>query len=294
MPQPGHIVPIGLAYLGLLFLVAYSGDRRARRVRPLRRPLVYSLSFGLFFTSWGFFGTVGQAASFGWAADPPLGSVLLLVPTYIGPYLLFLFGWRFLDKMVRVGKQQKTTSIADFISARYGKSQAVAALVAVIAVVGLVPYIAVQLKSIVWTFQILTAFDVDAVAAAVPPLRDTGLYVALLLAVAAILFGVRQIDASEHHEGMMLAVAVESIVKVLAFLIVGGFITYGMYDGFGDLRARVAANPLPAPPGPGSEYLLAFFNSVFLSLIVIFTLPRHFHAASVEAVDPRDLRTARW
>ena len=294
MLQPWLIVLIALAYLGLLFMVAYCGDRRARRVRPLRRPLVYSLSFGLFFTSWGFFGTVGQAASFGWAADPPLGSVLLLVPTYIGPYLLFLFGWRFLDKMVRVGKQQKTTSIADFISARYGKSQAVAALVAVIAVVGLVPYIAVQLKSIVWTFQILTAFDVDAVAAAVPPLRDTGLYVALLLAVAAILFGVRQIDASEHHEGMMLAVAVESIVKVLAFLIVGGFITYGMYDGFGDLRARVAANPLPAPPGPGSEYLLAFFNSVFLSLIVIFTLPRHFHAASVEAVDPRDLRTARW
>lgn len=294
MLQPWLIVLIALGYISLLFAIACYGDSRARIRRPERKPLVYSLSFGIFFTSWGFFGAVGQAATFGWAANPPLGSVFLLVPTYIGPYLLFLFGWHFLEKMVRVGKQHKTTSIADFISARYGKSQALGTLVAVIAVIAAIPYIAVQLKSIVWTYQILTEFDVEAIAATVPPLQDTGLYVALLLAVFSILFGVRHIDATEHHEGMMLAIAVESIVKVLAFLIVGGFITYGMFEGFDDLRQRIATTPLPLPPGASGQYTMAFFNSVFLSLIVIFTLPRHFHAASVEAADPRDIRVARW
>lgn len=293
MLQPWLIAVIALTYVGLLFAIAYYGDLRARVQKPLRRPLVYSLSFGIFCTSWGFFGTVGQAASFGWAANPPLG-ILLMVPSYIGPYLLFLFGWRFLEKLVRVGKEQKITSIADFISARYGKSQALGALVAVIAVIGTIPYIGLQLKSVAWTYQILTGVEVDLVTGAIPPLHDTALYVALLMALFSILFGVRHIDATEHHDGMMLAIAFESVVKVLAFLVVGGFITYGMFDGFDDLRQRVAANPLPLPAGDSTPYLVSFFNSVVLSAVVIFTLPRHFHAAVVEAADPKDVRTARW
>jgi len=291
MLQPWLVVPIALAYVGLLFAIAYYGDLRARVQRPSSRPLVYSLSFGIFCTSWGFFGTVGQAASTGWVLAPPLGSVLLMVPSYVGPYLLFLFGWRFLEKLVRVGKQQQITSIADFISARYGKSHALGALVAVMAVIGIIPYIGLQLKSISWTYQILTASG-PAPSGAVPWLQDTALYVALLMALFSILFGVRHIDATEHHEGMMLAIAFESVVKLVAFLAVGGFITYGIFDGFADLAERIEARPPPLD-GVGNS-TAAYFTAVVLSAVVIFTLPRQFHAAVVEAANPRDVRVARW
>lgn len=291
MLQAWLVVLISLGYVGLLFAIAYYGDQRARRHQVQARPIVYSLTLAVFCTSWGFFGAVGQAASFGWAYAPPLGSPLLLVPSYVAPILMYLLLPRFWEKLARVGKRQKITSIADFISARYGKSQSLAALVAIIALIGIIPYVALQLKSVSLTYQILTGSGIPGADA--PFWQDTALYVALLMALFAILFGTRQIDATEHNEGMMLAVAFESVVKLVAFLVVGAFITFGMFDGFADLAARLAAQPRPAEVGAGG-YVSAFFTQVVLGGIVLFCLPRLFHVAVVENTNPRDVYTARW
>lgn len=279
---------VSLAYIILLFAIAYWGDLRVRKGRrSVSKPVIYSLTLSVFCTAWGFYGTVGQAAVTGW----------LIVPTYIGPFLIFALGWRFIDKLVRAGRDQHISSIADFISARYGKSQSLAALVAVIAVIGVVPYIALQLKAVSVSYNTLTGTGGEIVAAAasnMPFWQDTALYVALVMGLFSILFGTRHLDATEHHEGMMLAIAFESVVKLVAFLVVGGFITYGLFDGFSDLTARANADPqvqsfLASGAGP-----YTFITQAALSLTVMFCLPRQFHVAVVENTNPRDIRTARW
>mgnify|MGYP001182219360 FL=1 len=283
------VVTIALAYIGVLFGVAYFGDQAARQRGPRPRPLVYSLTLALFCTSWSFFGTVGQAARFGWVSAPPLGSVLLLVPTYVLPIVMYLVLWRFFEKLARVGAREKITSIADFISARYGKSQSLAALVTLIAVVGVIPYVALQLKSVSLTYELLSGSA--AHGAGLSFWQDTALYVAMLMALFAMLFGTRTIDATEHNHGMMLAVAFESVVKLLAFLAIGLFVSFGMFDGFGDLASRIQARGVvEAEAGAGS----AFFTQILLGGLVIICLPRLFHAAVVENTDPSEIRTARW
>jgi Na+/proline symporter/signal transduction histidine kinase len=284
MLTPWLITLLGLAYVGVLFVVAHLGDRMAAEGRGLAvRPWVYSLSLAVYCTSWAFYGTGGQSARLGW----------WLPPTYVGTILLFLFGARFLDKMIRLGRKQKITSIADFLAARYGRDPRVAVLVTVVAVCGLTPYIALQLKAIDISFVALAGLG-----AGVSPvdrvLADTALYVAIILAIFAILFGTRHADATEHHPGMMLALAFESIVKLCAFLAVGAYITFGLFDGPADLAARVAADPgvraLREAARPAGHYLAL----TVLGVLAIFCLPRQFHVAVVENTGPRDLRTARW
>jgi PAS domain S-box-containing protein len=291
MLQSWLIALISLAYLGMLFAIAYYGDRRASNRPPRARPIVYSLALAVHCTSWGFFGAVGQAASFGWTSSPPLGTALLVVPSYVLPITMYLLGWRFWEKLARVGKQQKITSIADFISSRYGKSQGLAALVAIIAVIGTIPYIALQLKSVSNTYQIVSS---TAVASANAPLwQDTALYVALLMALFAILFGTRKIDATEHNHGMMLAVAFESLVKLAAGLAVGAFVVWGLFDGLDDLSAQLESIKPNLRGGRPAE-VSAYFTQVLLGGIVAFTLPRLFHVAVVENNTPREVLTARW
>jgi PAS domain S-box-containing protein len=279
--QTGILIVLSLAYVGVLFAIAYWGDRReAKGKRLLNRPLVYSLSLAVYCTSWTFYGAVGTAVSTGWG----------YVPIYLGPILMFVFGWELLRRIVVVSKKQNLTTIADFIAARYGLSRAISVLVTIAAVVGLVPYISLQLRAVATSFDVVVGGGV-AVGSGGPP---TALYVALLLAVFAILFGTRHIDASEHHPGMMLAIATESVVKLMALVAVGLFALYGVLDG-----PRAALESVVIEQDLGALFLPAqapggFLAQTVIAMAAIFCLPRQYHVSVVECGGERDLRMARW
>jgi Na+/proline symporter/nitrogen-specific signal transduction histidine kinase len=292
MLQGWVIGAVSIAYLGVLFGIAWYGDRRADRGRSLiANPYVYALSLGVYATSWTFYGSVGRAASSG----------IGFLPIYLGPTLVAAVWFVVVGKIVAISKANRITSIADFIGSRYGKSALLAGLATVIAVVGIVPYISLQLKAVSNSFTVLTHYPditMPRHVAEVPLLSDTGFHVALLLAAFAILFGTRHLDAAERHEGMVAAIAFESVVKLTAFLAVGAFVTFGMYGGFGDLFERAAARPslaalMVAPEGPGGGDA-SWGWLIVLSMFAIILLPRQFQVAVVENVDRRHLRQASW
>src|SRR5262245_12832833 len=279
MLQGWVVIAVALGYIGLLFLVASYGDRVRRLGREGRaRLLIYPLSLAIYCTSWTFFGSVGSASRSGYE----------FLTIYIGPVLMIGLFAPLLARVVRLAKAQNITSIADFIAARHGKSQPVAAVVALIAIIGTVPYIALQLKAVSASLETIIA------AAPQPVFGDMALFVALSMATFAVLFGTRHIDATEHQDGLMLAIATESIVKLVAFLAVGIFVTFWMFDGpmalFGQaLQAPQAASVLQHLPA--GETLIA---TTLLSFFAILLLPRQFHVAVVENNDESDIKRARW
>ena len=282
------VLALSLGYVGLLFAIAYYGDRRARaRGRSQGKPLVYALSLAVYCTSWTFYGSVGLASRTGYD----------FLPIYLGPILMFAIGLPLLRRIVRISKSHNITSIADLIAARYGKSQLLAAIVTVIAVIGVLPYIALQLKAVSTSFTVLMRHPLNALPAEVGGhaiWSDTALIVSLVLALFAILFGTRNINATEHNEGMMLAIAFESLVKLVAFISVGVFVTWGMFDGWSDILARVHAAPaLSSLFGRGMDGA-TWVTMTGLALAAILCLPRQFHVAVVENVHERDLRKAAW
>ncbi len=226
------IITVAFFYLCLLFAIAYYGDKRASEGRSLiANPVIYALSIAVYCTSWTFYGSVGRAASTG----------VGFLPIYLGPTLTFVVGWIVIRKMIRISKVNRTTSIADFIASRYGKSFQLGGLVTIISVVGILPYISLQLKAISTSFWVVLHYPdivMPGTSASTFFLQDTAFYVALIMAVFAILFGTRHIDASEQHEGMVAAIAFESVVKLVAFLAVGLFVTFGIYGGFGEIFAE--------------------------------------------------------
>lgn len=265
---------VSVAYVVALFAIAYYGDRRPLYpARAWLRPIVYSLALAVYCSSWTFYGAVGTAARSG----------LSYLPIYLGPIFLFVFGFGLIERLVLVAKERNVTSIADFIASRFGKSHALAALVTVIAVTAVVPYLALQLKAVSMSFDVMTG----ATGIVDPSLfSDHALYVAILLAVFAILFGTRGIDATEHHHGMMLAIAVESIIKLLAFVAVGVYAlnTGGRLDDIVAPVIDLADKGLPD----------GFIAQTCLAFAAIFCLPRQFQVAVVECEHPGDVRRARW
>jgi len=290
MLQTWVVVAASAAYLGLLFAVAYYGQRRADTGRSIiGNGTVYALSLAVYATSWTYYGSVGRAASTG----------VGFLPIYLGPTLMLALGWLVLRRIIRISRRDRITSLADFLSARYGKSTALGGLVTVIAVIGIVPYIALQLKAVSNTFGILRRYP-EIVSTAelgrVPLLQDTGLYVALLLAAFTIVFGTRHLDATERHEGMVAAIAFESVVKLGAFLVVGLFVTYGLFDGIGDIAARAAAADLQRlfTLGDGAGGYGSWLWLTALSMLAILLLPRQWQITVVENVDERHLLRAMW
>jgi Na+/proline symporter/CheY-like chemotaxis protein len=277
---------VAIVYIGLLFAVAHYGDRAARLARaPGGRPYIYALSLGVYCTSWTFFGSVGLAAHRG----------LDFLTIYVGPLLMFLVGFPLLRRIVRLAKAERITSIADFIAARYGKDQTVAAVVTVIAFVGIVPYIALQLKAISSSVQTLVArYDMGAALTGTPFNTDIALSVALALAAFACLFGTRHADATEHQEGLMLAIAAESLVKLIAFVAVGLFVVFGLFGGPSDFLAQTGANPAVAGMFDRDLSGGSWIVMSLLSFGAIILLPRMFHVAVVENHSERELTTARW
>ena len=288
MFSPSLLIAISLAYVGLLFLVAWWGDRRAPAGGRLpAQTLIYSLSLAVYCTSWTFYGAVGQAVSSGWD----------VLAVYLGPILMFVLFGAFLARMVRVAKEQNITSISDFLASRFGKSRGLAVLVTSVAVIGVLPYIALQLKAVVMGFRLLTADpDVGFVLpdGPAPLLNDAALAVALLLALFAILFGTRRLTATDHHPGLMLAVALESVVKLVAFLAVGLFVTWSMFDGPGALLAEYVSHEQLSAAFAGQGLGFSFAGILLLSALAVFCLPRQFHVTVVECTSARDLSVARW
>jgi Na+/proline symporter/signal transduction histidine kinase len=286
------IVLTAFVYLGVLFAIAYYADERADAGRSvIASPYIYSLSLAVYATAWTFYGSVGRAASDG----------VGFLPIYIGPTLMIALWWVVLRKILRISKQNRITSLADFIASRYGKSALLGGLVTVIAVIGILPYISLQLKAVSSSFTILVQYPEIVMPAKVGALsirQDTALWVALILAAFTIAFGTRHLDAAEHHQGMVAAIAFESLVKLLAFLAVGVFVTFGIYDGFGDLFGRVAAEPkLRAMLTPLEGVAGGYANWVWLtilSMMAILFLPRQFQVAVIENLDEKHVNKAIW
>jgi Na+/proline symporter len=234
------IILTAFAYLGALFVVAYWGDRRRAREKAIRQSQtwIYPLSLAVYCTSWTFFGSVGLASRSGFD----------FLAIYIGPMVLFALFWPLIRRVVRIAKTQNITSIADFIGARYGKSQAVAGMVCLIVTVGTIPYVALQLKAV--SSSLMTTIRPDEivnVTQELPFFGDLALVVAVSMAVFAMLFGTRHADATEHQDGLILAVAAESIVKLVCFLAIGLYTTYVMFDGFSDLFGQARSRPTSPP-----------------------------------------------
>lgn len=284
------ILGTAFGYLALLFIVAAWGDRRAEQGRSLiGSPTVYALSIAVYCTAWTFYGSVGRAAAYG-------PSFLLI---YLGPTLAMLLAPVIIRKMVRIASRQRITSIADFISARYGKSTSLGALVALMALICITPYIALQLKAITVSHAVLVNYPNTADATLVDERfwLDKSLWVALVLAVFIILFGTRHLDASERHEGMVAAIALESVVKLIAFMAVGIFVVFVLYEGPGALFDSVAMVPevadkmgLASVPGGATGWA----GMLVLAFLAFLTLPRQFQVLVVENVDEQHLARASW
>ncbi len=275
---------ISAAYLGLLFLLGLRVERRLTSTGfcLADNPYTYSLSLAVYCTAWTYYGSVGSAAVFG----------PLYLTIYLGPTMAICLAWVVVRRMIRLKREHRITSLADFLSARYGKSQCVAALASVVALLGTVPYIALQLESIIDTFSILTK----------PLTRASGILEGAvgpvlvgLIICFTIIFGVRRLDPTERHKGMIVMVAVMSVVKLVALLAVGIFVTYVMYDGFADIfvQAETAQLYHPLESAPGASYV-QWTSYMILGVAAILFLPRQFHVTVVENSDERHLLTAMW
>jgi Na+/proline symporter/nitrogen-specific signal transduction histidine kinase len=290
MLTPALVLGGSSAYLLLLFAVAWWGDRRAQQGRSVvDNAWVYALSMAVYCTARTYFGSVCRAAS---------GGVWFL-PIYLGPTLAMLLAWLVLRRMIRTARTHRITSIADFVASRYGKSPLLAGLVTLISVVGIVPYIALQLKAIASGYAVLTTPAGATAAAAGPWWRDGMLAVALALAGFTMVFGTRRLDSTERHEGMVAAIAFESVVKLAAFMAVGVFVTWSLFDGPGALFARALAQPelqaLLALSQPGRPFAYGqWFTLTMLSMLSVLLLPRQFQVMVVENMREQHLRRAAW
>jgi Na+/proline symporter len=283
------VVAISVGYLALLFAIAFYGDRRARSGRSLiDSGTIYALSIAVYATSWTYYGSVGRATTSG----------VGFLPIYLGPTLMFALGWVILRRIVRICRRHRITSLADFVSTRYAHSVTLGGLVTVVVVVGVVPYIALQLKAVSSTFEIISGgwgSNPQTQTGGVPLLHDAGLYIALTLAAFAILFGTRHLDATERHEGMVAAIAFESVAKLVIFITVGLVVTFGIFGGFGDLFTKVAANGQSAAllSLKSSDYV-TFVSLTVLSMLAVVLLPRQWQITFVENVRESHLRRAVW
>ncbi len=264
-----------LLYVALLFALAHLGDRRPLYPQHAGlRPIVYSLALAVYCSSWTFYGAVGSAVNGGWS----------YLPIYLGPILLFVFFSGILQRLIQIARTQSITSIADFLGSRFGKSQGLAALVTLIALIAAVPYLALQLKAVAMSIEVLSGADGSV---AVGVFGDSALYVALFLAIFAILFGTREVDATEHHRGLMLAIALESLVKLGAFVAIGLFALHLLPSNAAELSERAGFS------GRG-EMPSGFLANTLLAFLALFCLPRQFQVGVVECADPVDLQRARW
>ncbi|WP_281856602.1 histidine kinase dimerization/phospho-acceptor domain-containing protein, partial [Litoreibacter halocynthiae] len=274
------LITVAVIYTMLLFGVAFYADQRAQRgpSRWLRSPWTYTLSLSVYCTAWTFYGAVGNAARSG----------LEYLTIYLGPTLVFLAWWWLLRKLVRIGKAERITSIADMISSRYGKSPTIAVIVTVLAIAGTTPYIALQLQSVTLSVAVFTEFPTGNGGGS--DLNATAFWLSAGLALFTIFFGTRNLDANERHHGVVTAIALEAIVKLVALLAVGIFVVWGVSGGVSETLRAIDASPVADwQPSPSR-----WTSMIFLSAAAVICLPRMFQVLVVENADERHLRTAVW
>ncbi|VAW19258.1 Sensor histidine kinase, partial [hydrothermal vent metagenome] len=278
------VIGTSIAYVILLFIVAYISDLRARqgRWKLLRSPLIYTLAISVYATSWTFYGAVGSAARNG----------LEFLAIYMGPTLVFVGWWFGLRKLVRIGHNQRITSIADFVSSRFGKSERLAILITIIAVVGITPYIALQLKAITTSLRVILATNPNASISQTGDDLGLAFAIAAAMALFSVLFGTRNINANEQHHGVVAAIAFEAVVKFVALVAVGLFVVFGIGGGFEATfaRAEEVGISLNTPDSFGPRWL----TITILSAAAIICLPRQFQTTVVENADENHLKTASW
>ena len=293
MLQPELVIGVSLLYILALFLIAAWADKRQVSKRSIvANPHIYSLSIAVYATSWTFYGSVGKAATTG----------LDYLVIYLGPSLTAFSWWFVLRKTIRICKENNITSIADFISSRYGKSQRLGGLVTLIAILGIMPYIALQLKAVSTSFEILCGQP--HVSIPIPGRADlpvsTSALTAGVLALFAGIFGAKRLSSTERHEGLVAAIALESVVKLCAFVVVGIFVTFFLFDGFPDIFGRIAAakpellDHLTTFGGPGEVSYATIFSMLAISMGAIMLLPRQFHVMVIENADEQHIREAMW
>jgi Na+/proline symporter/nitrogen-specific signal transduction histidine kinase len=282
--RPLWLITAICLYVTALFAIALWVERGSARARRwARSPYTYSLAMAVYCTSWTFYGSVGSASTEGY----------YFLAIYLGPTLAAVLWSVLLRKLVRLKNAYRITSIADLISARYGKSQSLAALATTVAVVGTMPYIALQLRAVNSSFQVIAGVTAQGSWLA----DHVGTIVVVLMIVFTIVFGARRLDPTERHEGLLLALAAECLVKLIAFVSVGIFVTYFLFDGPGALFDRLATSPFHSflqPRNPGISSALTFFSFLILAMSAIQFLPRQFHVAVVENGDERHVSTAAW
>ncbi|MBA6295394.1 PAS-domain containing protein [Colwellia sp. MB02u-9] len=270
-----QLAGLSFAYIGLLFFIAYIGDKYRHKLLRKSQAIIYALTLGVYCTSWSFLGTTGQASS----------NFISHLPIYLGPILLFIFAWPFIQRIISVSLKLNLTSIADLLAARFGKSHNLAILVTIVALVGTMPYIALQLKAIVYTFQQLQAEQSLAN-------WHFGLIVSLVLAGFTIVFGVRNIDVTERHPGVMLAIAFESLVKLFAFAAVGIFVTYVLFDSPMEIWRR-SSTVLNLEQQLNFPNIMSMFAMLVITMAAFLSLPRQFQVMVVELKDEKDTWLSR-
>lgn len=278
------IISISFGYLFVLFGVAYWGERLASKGKSLvNNAYVYALSLTVYCTAWTYYGSVGRATSHG----------IEFLTIYLGPTLVVLLGWGVMRKILRICKVQHITSIADFISSRYGKSTTLGVIVSILCLIGITPYIAIQIKAIANSFEIIT-FSIDNSNLQHLFLQDTAFYITGILAIFTILFGTRHLEVTEQHEGLVTTIAFESLFKLFAFLLVGYFVTYELFDGFGDVFSQAQNLPELQQLSTLKNDTGTWFFLTSLSMLAFLFLPRQFQMAVVENHNERHLKKTTW
>ena len=263
----------GLAWLGLLFLVAVLGERYRSRLTSFW-PVVYALSLAVYCTAWTFYGVTTQTIQYGWP----------IPPTFVGTILIFVFGFGFLERLAELSKAENSTSIADFVASRFGKSSSLAAVITGVAVIGIVPYISLQLKAVAMSVETLTART--SVTETASALTDSVFYVAIFMAIFAVLFGTRSASVKDHNPGLVAAMGFESLLKLGAMLALGAFVLWGLYD-----HPQALFRETEALEFSGVD---SFTVLMLLGVLAMFTLPHQFHITLIECRERRQLNVARW
>lgn len=288
--HPGLVIGTAVVYLIILFGIGYFGSKLARNGKKIiQNGYTYALSLAVYCTAWTFFGSIGRASTNG----------VDFLTIYIGPTLMAPLWFVVLRKIILISKSQKITSLADFVSARYGKSTLLGAVATTFLLIGIVPYIALQLKAVTSSFSLaLSSSSIpDAVLNEAHFYQDSAFYITIVLAIFTIVFGASHLESSRQNQGLVTAIAFESLIKLFAFLVAGLFVVYGIYHGFGDLFSQAYEH----------ERLQAFFDAdmtsiqpmdwffhLLLSMFAIFLLPRQFHMAVVENSDINHLKKSMW
>jgi len=270
------LVSVSIGYIGLLFLIAYLGGRYRNKLKAHQQSIIYALSLGVYCTSWGFLGTTAQAAH----------NSFTYISVYLAPVLLFMFAWPFIQRIIRTSLQLKITSIADLLSARFGKSQSLAIIITLVALIGTMPYIALQLKAIIYSYRILQETP-DL------PIWQLGLIVSIILGVFTIIFGVRTIDITERHPGVMIAIAFESLVKLIAFLLVGIFVCFVLYDTPVDIW-ELSKDSISLEEQFSGNSLLGLIGLLIIGISAFLCFPRQFQVMFVEIKEQKNSSLARW